>query len=148
MIVPIRGQTRGTLWRAASLLTLLKALAASTSRMPSTSSCFHKACIACVAASIPDGRPTHVWRGPHASCISVPATWRIVLEMIRLTTSHTPTGRTSGVFFLRATRRQATRGLSLSLSNGMVARSCARVASLEQMVLDAPLYAVQIRRQA
>ena len=82
--------------RAVDLLSALKALLASTSKLASDSSLLKVLCIACTAASMPLWIPEHVWRVPADCWISL---LRIVvtdLLMIRLRTSPIPIGLIPG----------------------------------------------------
>ena len=87
----------------------LKAFEASTIKTQSDRSSSKQLLTACIAASTPEGCPTHSWREPVPSKMSWCVMDRTAFAMMRLTVLHMPIGQIPG-FLSSATKWQARRG--------------------------------------
>ena len=125
--------------RAAWRLRELKALEASTNKIPSVPSSAKISLIEWTAASQPARWPAHNWRQPEASMTSCFTTRKTALAMIRLEVSPMPMGLTPG-FLSRAIKRQFKRGCKASGSVKEVEIRFATRANEWQRSEEAALY--------
>jgi len=114
--------------RLTFLLSLLKALSASTNSRHSLLSSLKLFLAACIAASVPDSSPAHVCSVSTACMMSSFSSSVIVLLMIRCKHSPTPTGLMLLSFFFSGTSLHARRVDMQSCGMVSGARRLARVA--------------------
>ena len=135
------------LCRAACRFSTLKALLASTNKIPSVEVFEKSFCMACIAASQPPTRPAHNCSGQVASAMSWPIMLNTALEMIRRGSSPIAIGLTPG-FLSKGTSLHVTKAQRNSEGMSAVHKRLPTEASAEQRSCEAEVYEEQRRLHA